>query len=65
MGNPFSILDIYKIVVSPSILGFNAKIISSIFSLSMRSNKVFNSISSGEIPSSGDIKPFKTWYCPL
>ena len=62
---PSNILEIYLDVVSPSIPGLTAIIISLIFSLSILSNNKFSFISSGLIPSNGEINPSRTWYSPL
>ena len=60
-----NIFDIYNAVVSPSILGLTAIIISLIFSFFTLSSKFEIFISSGVILSSGDIRPPSTWYFPL
>ena len=59
------IFFIYKEVVSPSIPGLNAKIISLIFSFFTLFIKLAMLIFSGFIPSIGEINPPKTWYFPL
>ena len=58
-------LEIYLDVVSPSILGLTAIITSFIFSFFILFNKSSILISSGVTPSTGEIKPFNTWYNPL
>ena len=51
---------IYCIVVSPSIEGFKARIISFTLSPSIREINLLILISSGPIPSRGDIRPPRT-----
>lgn len=52
-------------MVSPSILGLTAIIISLILLLFILLINESIFISLGLIPSKGDIKPSKTWYTPL
>ena len=54
----------YKAVVSPSKLGFKAKTTSFIPLFRINSAILAMFISSGPIPSIGDIKPFRTKYLP-
>ena len=65
MFKPSIIFFIYNAVVSPSILGFTAIIISWKLLLLILFINFSRPISSGSIPSRGDISPFITWYCPL
>src|SRR5699024_1201537 len=58
-------LDIYIAVDSPSKLGFIAKISSFTSSFFKRLIKLGILISSGPMPSIGEIEPCNTWYKPL
>ena len=59
---PSNIFFMYKLVVSPSMVGFTAIIISSNCDFWILEINFSIPISSGFIPSNGDIKLFKTWY---